>query len=59
MDLRTLDEGKTYLLIGFVEMGTNKIISDFNVLGQTPVHDLLRPSRIKALVKLRHIRLEP
>lgn len=52
MDLRSLDKGKTCFLIGFVEMGTTKIISDFNMLAQTPAHDLLRPSRIEALVKL-------
>lgn len=27
---------KAYFLIGFVEMGITKIISDFNVLAQTP-----------------------
>lgn len=35
--------GKAYFLIGFVEMGITKIISDFNVLPQKPAHDLLRP----------------
>lgn len=45
-------QGENTILIGFVEIGTTKIISDFSMLAQTPAHDLLRPSRIEALVKL-------
>lgn len=58
--LRLLQKGRTYFLIGFVEMATLKIIPDLNVLAQR-AHMIYQygQSRVEALVKLLQFGLHP